>query len=99
VVDAVFFDDFCDVWSFEVGVNGVVIHVPWCVYDETKNCLINKTKNKSSSLENDTGKFPHSAQIFLNILYRADLIKPPPLLHRFMILDILFYFISYYKSL
>jgi hypothetical protein len=28
VVDAVFFDDFCDVWSFEVGVNGVVRHVP-----------------------------------------------------------------------
>jgi hypothetical protein len=33
----VFFDDFCDVWSFEVCVNGVVRHVPWCVYDETKN--------------------------------------------------------------
>ena len=40
MVDAVFSDDFCDVWSFEVGVNGVVRHVPRCVYDEMKIFLL-----------------------------------------------------------
>jgi hypothetical protein len=37
MIDAIFFDDICDVRRFEAHVEGMVGHIPWSIYDESEN--------------------------------------------------------------